>query len=115
MDNAGAVYVFQTTLYDEPEIVRTPRTCRGPAKSPHKDLVEKVLDKLLFKRPTRQQPVQIRPQKLRDKVDILQRRDKDVVERNDVVMLEVFQQTKFAECAFGENRRRERLQDLLDG
>ncbi len=59
--------------------------------------------------------MQIRPQELRDKVDIFQRRDKDIVERDDVVVLEMLQQTEFAEGALGEDRRREGFQDLLDG
>lgn len=44
----------------------------------HQDLVQKVLDKLLFEGPRGEQSVQVCPEELCDKVNVLQGTDEDV-------------------------------------
>lgn len=48
------------------------------------DLIQEVLDKLLLKRPRSEKSVKIGSEKLGDKVDILERRDEDIAQRDDL-------------------------------
>lgn len=68
------------------------------------DLVQKVLDELLLKRTTRQEPMQVGPEELGDEVDVLEGRDEDVGERDDVFVLDVFEEFEFAVGTLGEDR-----------
>lgn len=58
--------------------------------------------------------MKIGTEELCDKIDIFQRRNKDVAERNDVFVLEVLEQLELTVCALCEHRCAERLHDLLD-
>lgn len=102
----------------------------------HHDLVEKVLDELLLEWPRCEQPVKIGTKQFRDEVagtkvshvypkrylpaaighlHILQRGDKNVAERDDVLVLQVLEQLQLAICPLGEHRGAEGLHDFLDG
>lgn len=79
------------------------------------DLVEEVLDKLFLQRPGGQQAVQVGPEELRDKVDVLERGDEDVAEGNDVLVSQVLEQLQFTVGPLGQDGGAERLHDLFDG
>lgn len=48
-------------------------------------------------------------------VHILKRRNEDVAEGDDVLVLEMLEKLKLSVCAFGQDRGGEWLHDLLDG
>lgn len=79
------------------------------------DLVQEVLDKLFLQGPRLQQTVKIRALKLGDKVNVLQRRQEDVLEANEVFVSEMLEKLELTVRAFGENRSGERLHDFFDG
>ena len=93
VDDARGVHVLETT----------------------QDLIQKVLHELLLERPRLQQPVQIRPLQLGDEVDVLQRRQEDILQSDQVLVSEMLQQLEHPVRALREHRRRKRLHDLLDG
>ena len=78
------------------------------------DLVEEVLDELLLEGSGGQQPVQVRPQQLGDEVDIFEGRDKDVAERDDILVPEVLEQFQLTVGPLGQDGGAEGLHDLLD-
>jgi len=92
MDDSGRVYVFQTTH----------------------NLVEEVLDELLLERPRSEQSVQVGAEKLSDEVDVLEGRNEDVAERNDILVSKVLEELEFTVCALGQDGGTEGLHDLLD-
>lgn len=55
------------------------------------DLVQEVLDELLLERARGQETVQVGSEQLGDEVDVLKRGDKDVGERDDVLVLNVLE------------------------
>lgn len=111
MDNAGRVHVFQ---------------------SAH-DLVQKVLDELLFKRSRGEEAMEIGAEQFGDEVadsksvpspimllpvlhlHIFQWRDEDVTEGDNIFVLQVLQQLELSVCSLGKYGSAEGLHDLLDG
>jgi hypothetical protein len=106
---------------------------QGVDEVAHQNLVEKVLNELLFQRSRGQQAVQVRPEQLGDKVDVCAGRrsvrlrcpgksgvtfeggDEDVREGDDVLVADVLEQLELAVGALGEDRGREGLHDLAAG
>lgn len=77
------------------------------------DLVREVLDELFLQGAGRQQAVEVCALQLGNKVDVLQRRQKDIVERDQVLMAQVLQQLEFSVGSLGQHRRGKRFHDLL--
>lgn len=79
------------------------------------DLVQKVLYKLFLKGTTGQQAMQVSTEELCHKVQVLQGRDEDVTQTNDVFMANMLEQLQFSVRALRQHRRAEGLHHLLDG
>lgn len=79
-----------------------PESLSGDGQT-HEDLVQEVLDELLFERPARQETVEVGTEELGDKVDVFERRDEDVGERDDVLVLDVLQELELSVRALGED------------
>lgn len=58
--------------------------------------------------------MQIGTQELGDEVDVLEGRDEDIGEGDDVLVLDVLEEFEFTVGALGEDGCREGLHDLLD-
>lgn len=69
----------------------------------HKNLVKEVLDELLLEGSTRQETMQVGTEELGDKVDVLERGNEDVGERDDVFVLDVLQELELSVSALGED------------
>mgnify|MGYP001570293870 FL=1 len=103
MDDSGRVHILESTLaLDKVSLV-----ARKPTKASetHKDLVEEVLDELLLQRPAGEEAMEVGSQELRDKVDVLERGDEDVRERDNVLVLDVLEELEFAVGALCEDGR----------
>lgn len=79
------------------------------------DLVQEILDELLLEGPGGQQPVQVSPQELGDEVDVLEGRNEDIAEGDDVLVPEVLEQFQLTVGPLGQDGGAEGLHDLLDG
>lgn len=80
----------------------------------HQDLIQEILNKLLFQWSAGQQAVEIRSQQFGDEINIFERRNKNIGECDDILMLNVLEELEFSIGALRENRSREGLHDLLD-
>lgn len=103
VDDSGRVHILESTLaLDKVSLV-----ARKPTKASetHKDLVEEVLDELLLQRPAGEEAMEVGSQELRDKVDVLERGDEDVRERDNVLVLDVLEELEFAVGALCEDGR----------
>lgn len=103
MDDSGRVHILESTLaLDKVSLV-----ARKPTKASetHKDLVEEVLDELLLQRPAGEEAMEVGSQELRDKVDVLERGDEDVRERDNVLVLDVLEELEFPVGALCEDGR----------
>ena len=101
MDDAGGVDVLESAL------------CRGRRSGgrqrgegecwTNENLVEKVLDELLLEGTGGEESMEVRSEKLGDKVDILEGRNEDVGEGDDVFVLNVLEELEFAIGTLGED------------
>lgn len=69
----------------------------------HENLVKEVLNELLLERPARQETMQVGTEELGDKVNVLERRNENVGERDDVFVLDVLQELELSVGALGED------------
>lgn len=69
----------------------------------HENLVKEVLDELLLERSTRQETMQVGTEELGDKVDVLERGNENVGERDDVFVLDVLEELELSVGALGED------------
>lgn len=79
------------------------------------DLVGEVLDELFLQGSRRQQAVQVCALELGDKINILQGRQENVVQRDQILVAQVLEQLEFSVCSLCKHRRQEGLHDFLHG
>lgn len=103
MNNPGRVHIFQSSL--RVDVVSRAQGSQPKESTTHEDLVEEVLDKLLLQRPTGEEAMEVGSQELSDKVDVLERGDEDVGERDDVFVLDVLEELELSVGALGEDGR----------
>lgn len=80
VDDTGGVDVFEAAL--DLELVNAVVFVRSWVT--YHDLVQEVLDELLLKRPRSEKSVKIGSEKLGNEVDILERGDEDIAQRDDL-------------------------------
>lgn len=81
-------------------------------QSPH-DLVQEVLDELRLEWPRSKESVEICAEELGDEVDVLQRRDEDIAQRNNILVPEMLQELKLAVGSLCQDGRAEGLHNFL--